>query len=456
MTRSDPFDKTVSEKEMQMDCQRVGKNPSTFSSTPFLTVLECSGCGATFQPSAIHTFCSECQSPLLAHYNLDSARAKLDRDAFRFRRLGMWRWFELLPVLDPGHIVSLGEGDCPLLRLVHVTRELDHPFVFVKDESANPTGSFKARGLSAAVSKAVELGIKKVIIPTAGNAGGAMAAYAARAGMEALVYFPNDAPRANIAESRMAGAKVVLVDGLISDAAGVAGETARREGWFDLSTFKEPYRVEGKKIMGYELAEAFHWELPDVIIYPTGGGTGLVGMWKAFGELAALGWLRSPKMPRMVAVQADGCAPVVKAFESGAAFCDFWVNAQTIASGLRVPKSFADQLILKDIKESHGTALAVSDEAILAAQHKLCRMEGIFPAPEGAATLAALEELVRRKWIDPGERVVLFNTGSGLKYLDHTDETEKDPPKAGSGPVPRANPLRRLTEPVRKFFSINR
>jgi len=408
-----------------MVLSREGKLFSTFKSPPFLTALECSGCGATFPPDRIHTFCPECQSPLLVKYDLKSARKKLDRDSFRFRRNGMWRWYELLPVVDPDRIVSLGEGDCPLLRLVHVNRALHLPNVFVKDESENPTGTFKARGLSAAVSKANELGIRKVIVPTAGNAGGAMAAYAARAGMEALVCFPKDAPRANIEESRLAGATVVLIDGLISDAAGIAGETARREGWFDLSTFKEPYRVEGKKIMGYELAESFQWDLPEVIIYPTGGGTGLVGMWKAFTEMESLGWLNQKKKPRLVAVQAAGCAPFVKAMDEGAAFCDFWTGAHTVASGLRVPKSFADQLILKYIRESRGTALAVSDEAILQAQRKFCEMEGIFPAPEGAATLAALEELVRRKWIDPGERVVLFNTGSGLKYLDQLYESQK-------------------------------
>ena len=245
-----------------------------------------------------------------------------------------------------------------------------------------------------------------------------MAAYAARADMQALIYMPKDTPRANIEESRMAGAEVILVDGLISDAAGMAGEKARAEGWFDLSTFKEPYRVEGKKIMGYELAEAFNWNLPDVIIYPTGGGTGLVGMWKAFDELESLGWLEKTKRPRMVSVQADGCAPVVKAFQAGASFCDFWINAHTLASGLRVPKSFADPLILEDLRDSQGTAVAVSDEAILDAQRQLGSREGIFPAPEGAATLAAVKKLIQQKWLDPAESIVLFNTGSGLKYLD--------------------------------------
>jgi threonine synthase len=429
---------------------------STFNTPPFLTVLECTGCGATFPPERIQSYCPECQSPLLARYDLDSARRKLDRETFRFRRVGMWRWYELLPVREPGHIVSLGEGDCSLVRLVHIPRKLGLSNVFVKDESANPTGSFKARGLSAAVSKAVELGIKKVIIPTAGNAGGAMAAYAARAGIEALIYFPKDAPRANIEESRMAGAEVILVDGLISDAAGVAGEKARREGWFDLSTFKEPYRVEGKKIMGYELAEAFQWNLPDVIIYPTGGGTGLVGMWKAFQEMEYMGWLKGTKKPRMVAVQADGCAPVVRAFDAGAPFCDFWVNAHTIASGLRVPKSFADQLILKNLRESRGIALAVSDEAIVKAQHELCSLEGIFPAPEGAATLAALKELVRRKWVDPDERIVLFNTGSGLKYLSPAGESLTNQNLDSAEPKTRGGRLRRWVEPVRKFFSFKR
>ena len=259
---------------------------------------------------------------------------------------------------------------------------------------------------------------KSVSMRSAGNAGGAMAAYAARANIKAAIYMPNDTPRANIAESRMAGAEVILIEGLISEAAGMAGVRAKDEGWFDLSTFKEPYRVEGKKIMGYELAEFFDWNLPEVIIYPTGGGTGLVGMWKAFNEMENLGWLNGKERPRMVAVQADGCAPVIKAFHDGSPFCDYWTGAHTLASGLRVPKSFADAIILDDLHESHGTAVAVSDEAILAAQAKLCRLEGIFAAPEGAATLAALEELKRQGWIDPQERVVLFNTGSGLKYLD--------------------------------------
>jgi threonine synthase len=364
------------------------------SKISYVSVLTCSGCGKTFSIHEIHTYCPDCQSPILVNYDLAEARRQVDRSEIHSRLKGMWRWHEILPVLDPQNMVSLGEGDTALLRLPHVGKTLGLENLFVKDESSNPTGSFKARGLSAAISKAKELGIKKVIIPTAGNAGGAMAAYAARADMQAMIYMPKDTPRANMEESRMAGAEVVLVDGLISDAAGMAGIKAREEGWFDLSTFKEPYRTEGKKIMGYELAEAFDWSLPDVILYPTGGGTGLVGMWKAFAELEELGWLKDTKRPRMVST-----------------------GASTIASGLRVPKSFADLIILHDLRESQGTAVAVSDDELLASQHELGRAEGIFAAPEGAATLAALKKLVQEKWVDPQERIVLFNTGSGLKYI---------------------------------------
>lgn len=383
----------------------------------YLTQLICSQCGHPYNAHQVQTFCPDCSAPLLAQYDLQVARRKLDREAIHNSAKGMWRWQALLPVNEAHHMLTLGEGDTPLLRLDRLGGQLDLPALYVKDESLNPTGTFKARGLAAAVSKALELGVRKLIIPTAGNAGGAMAAYAARGGLHACVLMPRDTPRANIEECRVAGAEVILVDGLISDAARVAKEKAASEGWFDLSTFKEPYRVEGKKVMGYELAEAFDWRLPDVIIYPTGGGTGLVGMWKAFTELEDLGWLANSSRPRMVSVQAAGCAPVVKAFEKGNKECEFWENAQTLASGLRVPKSFADRLILQDIRLSSGTAIAVSDEAIIQAQHRLAVTEGIFAAPEGAATLAGLVILLERGWIHPGERVVLFNTGSGLKYL---------------------------------------
>jgi threonine synthase len=341
----------------------------------------------------------------------------LDRDEITHRKPGMWRWKELLPVIYPENFIHLGEGDAPILPLQRIGERLGLLNLYVKDESLNPTGSFKARGLAAAISKAKELGIRKVVIPTAGNAGGAMAAYAARGGLEAYIFMPKDTPLANIEESRIAGATVILINGLISEAAGMAGEKARIEGWFDVSTFKEPYRAEGKKIMGYELAESFGWELPDVIIYPTGGGTGLVGMWKAFREMESLGWLKSNKKPKMVAVQAEGCAPIVKAFHSNSLFCDFWIGARTIASGLRVPKSFADQIILNDLRVSMGNAVAVGDDLILDAQRRLAAAEGIFAAPEGAATLAGLEKLVKQGWIHPEEKIVLFNTGTGLKYL---------------------------------------
>lgn len=383
----------------------------------YLSHLECSSCGKEFDAFKIQTYCLECNTPLLARYSVETARATLDRDKILHGAKGMWRWHELLPVVDEDNMLYLGEGDTPLLHQKRLGQALGLQQVYVKDESLNPTGTFKARGLSAAVSKARELGVTRVIIPTAGNAGGAMAAYASRGGMESSIFMPKDTPTANIEESRIYGAEVTLVDGVISDAAKYANEKAKAEGWFDLSTFKEPYRCEGKKIMGYELAESFGWVLPDVIIYPTGGGTGLVGMWKAFQEMEDMGWLESKKRPRMVAVQAEGCAPVIKAFEEGKNKCDFWVEARTKASGLRVPKSFADQIILSNLRDSHGTALAVSDADIDQAQKKWSSLEGIFPAPEGAATLAALEILIDKKWVQPAERIVLFNTGTGLKYL---------------------------------------
>jgi len=329
----------------------------------------------------------------------------------------MWRWHELLPVRELHHRLTLGEGETPLLRLPRLGAQLGLDQLYCKEEGRNPTGSFKARGLAVAVSKAKELGLFRLIIPTAGNAGGALAAYAARGGMQACVIMPTDTPRANIEETRITGAEVIQVEGLISDAARIAGEKARQEGWFDVSTFKEPYRTEGKKVMGYELAESFGWSLPEVIIYPTGGGTGLVGMWKAFVELAELRWLESAQMPRLVAVQAEGCAPVIRAFQNGTEGCEFWQGAQTIASGLRVPKSFADREILRNLRQSQGTAVEVSDAELTKAQKRMAEMEGIFCAPEGAATLAALEKLIQQGWVKAEERIVLFNTGSGLKYL---------------------------------------
>jgi threonine synthase len=378
--------------------------------------LYCPECGDTFDPAQVQTFCPKCASPILAKYELDLVQRTLTKEALSSRRRGLWRCQELLPVLDEKFRFTLGEGDTPLLRADRLGGELGLQNLYVKDESGNATGSFKARGLAAAVSKAVELGVREFVIPTAGNAGSALAAYAARSGTKAHVYMPVDTPRPIQAEVKMYGADLHLVDGLISDAAKEAAAEAKTHSWFDVSTFKEPFRVEGKKTMGFEVAEAFGWQLPDVILYPTGGGTGLVGMWKAFAELEALGWIDS-KRPRMVSVQSTGCAPVVRAFSEGKERTEAWQNAETIAYGLRVPNAFADRLILRALRESGGTAISVSDAEILDAQKRLGRLEGIFAAPEGAATVAAAEQLHQNKLITTTEKVVLFNTGTGLKYI---------------------------------------
>ena len=383
----------------------------------YLTDLTCSVCSKSFDPHQIQTYCHECNAPLLANYDLQAIRKKLDRDELFHRPKGMWRWTELLPVYQRENIVSLGEGDTPLLQLSNLGKKLGLPNLYLKDEGQNPTGSFKARGLSASVSKAKELGIGKIVMPSAGNAGGALAAYATRAELKSLIFMPKSTPLANIAECKITGARVELVEGLINEAGKYAQQAEDSEGWFNMSTFKEPYRVEGKKIMGYEIAESFAWRLPGVIIYPTGGGTGLVGMWKAFLELRALGWLESDVLPRMVTVQADGCAPIVKAFQDGKQTSELWENAHTIATGLCVPQSFADRLILRDIRASQGNAISVSDDEITTSRQRLAEQEGIFSCPEGAATLAGLEKLVKAGWIDQNETAILFNTGSGLKYI---------------------------------------
>lgn len=381
-----------------------------------LTHLECPECHRTYKADRLQTFCEDDRSPLLARYDLETARRSLDPKAVAARPRGLWRWAEILPVLREEHRLTLGEGDTPMLPAPRLGAMLGMQNLYVKDESSNPTGSFKARGLALAVAKGIELKVRDFVIPTAGNAGGALAAYAARARVSAHVFMPKDAPQANQAEVRAFGADLVLVDGLISDAGRLAAEGAKKHKWFDVSTFKEPYRVEGKKTMGLELAEQFDWDLPEVILYPTGGGTGLVGMWKAFAELEALGWIGS-KRPRMVSVQAAGCAPIVRAVQTQAERAEFWEKAETVAAGLRVPGPFADRLILRAIRESDGTALAVTDEEILTAQKEMASLEGIFAAPEGAATWAALKHLVQQGWAAPEERVVLFNTGTGLKYL---------------------------------------
>ncbi len=329
----------------------------------------------------------------------------------------MWRYAELLPVQDPANVVSLGEGFTPLIHAPRLGSELGLSRLYIKEEAANPTGSFKARGLCAAVSMAKELGVDRLAIPSAGNAAGAMAAYGAHAGLESFIFMPADTPRANIREAQVFGAHVELVDGLITDCGRIVAERKQGEGWYDVSTLKEPYRIEGKKTMGYELAEQFDWQLPDVVLYPTGGGTGLIGMWKAFSEMETLGWLDS-RRPRMVTVQSTGCAPIVRAFGANAPAAETWQNARTIASGLRVPRALGDFLILDALRQSGGTAVAVDDEEIVEAI-KLCgRLEGLFLCPEGAACIPALRRLVRENWLGPDETVVLFNTGTGLKYLE--------------------------------------
>lgn len=378
--------------------------------------LYCPECGKRFPADAVQKYCEKCRSPILAEYDLPGVAQDLSPQAVKNRRPGIWRWGELLPVRQERFRITLGEGDTPLLSLSSSGKKTGIDALFLKDDGLNPTGSFKARGLAVAVGRALELGISEFVIPTAGNAGGALSAYAGHAGVEAHVYMPTDAPAVNQSETRLAGADLHLVPGLITDAARLASLDVQKAGWFDVSTFKEPYRVEGKKTMGFELAEAFDWRLPDIIIYPTGGGTGLVGMWKAFTELESMGWI-TPDRPRMVVVQGEGCAPVVRAFQSGVNHVDPWENAHTIASGLRVPVVFAGRLILQAIRESHGTAEMVSDAEIRQAQKELAHQEGIFVSPEGAATLAALYHLVDQGWISGDERVVLYNTGSGLKYL---------------------------------------
>jgi threonine synthase len=399
----------------------------------YLTHLECGLCGRSYDADKIWNLCTECKRPLLARYDLEKARRELSRDNFSEtssrdnlsspptpgERSGrpdtLWRYREFLPVRDSRFALTLGEGYTPLIRAERLARQVDFKNLFIKDEGNNPTGSFKARGLAIAVSRAYELGVKSLSIPSAGNAACAMSAYAALAGLESHVYMPRDVPLPFIAECRALGASITLVDGVITDCGRAAAKDVEAHGRFDISTLKEPYRLEGKKTMGYELAEQMGWTLPDVVIYPTGGGTGLVGMWKAFDELETLGWIDS-KRPRMVTVQSEGCAPMVKAFNGGAEFADPWEGAKTVADGLRVPAAVGDFLILRALRESNGTAIAVSDTAMIDAANLIGRTQGLFPSPESGATLAAFFELRRDGWIKDGESVVLFSTGNGTKY----------------------------------------
>lgn len=377
--------------------------------------LECTYCHKTYSADAIYNTCPACGKVLYARYDLQEAAKHLTKEMLKQREATMWRYREVLPVKNSANIVSLGEGFTPLLSTPRMAQKLGLQQLWVKDEGQNPTGSFKARGMSAAVSKAKELGVKAFGAPSAGNAGGALAAYAARAGLPAAIIMPEDAPTINKLESAAAGAKVYLVQGLINDAGRIVKENAAKFGWFDLSTLKEPYRAEGKKTLGYEVAEQLDWRLPDVIIYPAGGGTGLVGMWKAFAEMEEMGWIGS-KRPKMIVVQAEGCAPIVRAFEEGTEFARPWENAHTDSSGLRVPVAIGDYLMLQAVRDSGGTAVAVSDADSIQAEIELTTTEGIFAAPEGAATLVALKRLITNGFVKLTDEVVLFNTGSGIKY----------------------------------------
>ena len=383
---------------------------------PTIAYLECSRCHAHLPADTPQTVCTQCKDQpagaLYVRYDLSHLHGTSPRDVVGdgdFPWRGMWRYHAVLPDVEP---VTLGEGWTPML---HSRR---HPDAWLKEEGANPTGAFKARGLALAVTMAKHYGLRKLAIPSAGNAAGALAAYAAAAGIEAHVFMPRDVPIANYVEVTAYGAHVTLVDGVISDCGRMVAERKQQEGWFDVSTLKEPFRVEGKKTMGYELVEQLGWEYPDAVFYPTGGGVGMIGMWKAFEELEQLGWVKSGKRPRMFGVQSTGCAPVVKAFDDGAAASTAWQNPHTAAAGLRVPKAYGDYILLEIMRESGGMAVAVSDEDIFASIQDWAANEGILLSPEGAAATAAYAQLLSRGVLDPSDRVVLFNTGAGLKYID--------------------------------------
>jgi threonine synthase len=384
----------------------------------FFTHLECSvPCGAEpYDPRVEQHLCT-CGAPLLARYDLDAAR-NWKKDSLRGRAANMWRYRELMPLSDGEEPLTLGEGWTPLVHAKRIGKELGLPRLFVKDESLNPTNSFKARGLSAAVTKAAHLGAHTLSVPSAGNAANAMAAYAAAAGIAAKVFMPRDVKVPFVRECELYGAEVNLVEGLITDAGRIAAEKGKPLGWYDVSTLKEPYRIEGKKTMAYELGEQLDWNFPDWIIYPTGGGTGMVGMWKAFDEMERIGWKTTTTRPKMVSVQAENCAPIVRAFDQGAERSEMWPNAATVADGLRVPKAIGDFLVLRAVRESGGTAVAVSDADMVRDMRELGAKEGISAAPEGGAALHALRVLLKDGRMKSTDTVVVFNTGGALKYLD--------------------------------------
>ena len=383
----------------------------------YLTHLECTYCGIELSADEPHRTCPDCGKVLYPRYDLQSASAALKREDLKERPPNMWRYFEVMPVLDEANVVTLGEGFTPIFKTDRLATDTGCSSLYIKDEGLNPTASFKARGLGAAVSKAKELGITRLTMPSAGNAAGAMTAYAAKAGMEAYVFMPKDAPEANRVEVEVTGANLELVDGFITDAGRISAQRAEELGLFDVSTLREPYRVEGKKTMGYEIAEQMGWTLPDVILYPTGGGTGIVGMWKAFSEMEAMGWIDG-KRPKMFAVQSEGCAPIVRAFNEGTEFAEPWENPHTLAAGIRVPAAIGDYLILQSLRESGGGAITVSEDEILSDLRAVASLEGMFICPEGAAIVAALRKLLADGTLSPDESILLLNTGSGLKYLD--------------------------------------
>lgn len=381
----------------------------------YLRELECVNCDSKYDPNKLWNTCPNCRMPLLARYDLEAIRAHVEKEQLSTRRQNIWRFRELLPVQDQQYMISLGEGCTPLIFAKNLSSRLGFQQLYIKDEGMNPTGSFKARGLAVAVGRAWELGALQLSIPSAGNAAGALSAYAAVAGLPAFVYMPSDVPRNFIIECQVLGAKVELIEGLISDCGKISREEAHRYGRFDLSTLREPYRVEGKKTMGYEIVEQFGWTVPDVIIYPTGGGTGIIGMWKAFQEMEQLGWI-DRKRPRFVVVQSEGCAPIVKAFQEGKNSAEPWSDAHTIADGLRVPSTIGDFMILEILQESKGIAVMVSDQEMLEGAELIGKLQGLFVSPESGATLAALQKLKKIGWLTPEEKIVLFNTGSGYKY----------------------------------------
>jgi threonine synthase len=390
----------------------------------FLSHLECSNCGKNYSCDEIHTTCPECGKVLFARYDLESAKRSMSKDAVVKRHNGMWRWFEIMPVRDADNVVHLGEGDTPLLHAKKLGAILGATHLYIKEEGLNPTGSFKARGLSAAVSKAKELGVKAIAIPSAGNAASALSAYGARAGMQVYEFMPKDVPDMMRKEGHQYGSRVYLVDGLINDAGKIVRENSKTRGWFDVSTLKEPYRAEGKKTMGLELAEQFDWELPDAVLYPTGGGTGIVGMWKAFDELERLGWIGG-KRPKMIVVQAEGCAPIVKAFQEGKRHAELFPNAQTLAPGIRVPVAIGDYLMLDAVRHSGGTCITVGDDEILRDMREMAMHEGVFASPEGAAPLSAYKKLLANGFLKPEDKAVLFSCGSAFK---NAELIQPDPP----------------------------